>query len=67
MTAVILILTGLLLILALLYLTVAANDFEKSTRSLGETIQRRYVYEPPKKPGDAAKSMQSMVKLPGKT
>ncbi|HKP98172.1 MAG TPA: hypothetical protein VJ385_20750 [Fibrobacteria bacterium] len=63
---VILILTALVLPLALLYLTVAANEFEKSTRQLGEAIRKRYVYEPPQKTGAAEKAMKSMVKLPGK-
>ena len=66
MTVVILILTALVLPLALLYLTVATNEFEKSTRQLGENLRLRYTYEPPKKAGAAEKAMPSMAKIPGK-
>jgi hypothetical protein len=65
MAIVLLILIALVLPAALLYLTLATNDFEKSTRALGTFIQKRYVLEPPKKPGDMSKSMQSMVKPGG--
>ncbi|MDB5047304.1 MAG: hypothetical protein JWO30_375 [Fibrobacteres bacterium] len=66
MTIAILILTALVLLIALLYLTLATNDFEKSTRELGSFIQKRYVIEPPNKANDP-KSMKSLVKLPGKS
>ena len=66
MTIVLLILIALVLPAALLYLTVATNDFEKSTRALGAQIQKRYIYEPPKKASEIAKSMQGMPK-PGQT
>jgi hypothetical protein len=52
--------------LALIYLSVAANDFEKTTKVLAAVIQKRYVIEPPKKAGEGSKAMQSILKLPGK-
>ena len=66
MTIAILILFALVLPLALIYLSVAANEFEKSTKVLSEFIRKRYVLEPPKKPGEGSKAMQSILKLPGK-
>jgi hypothetical protein len=65
MTIVILIAAALVLPLALLYLTLAVNDFEKNTRSLNAILQKRYHIEPPKKAAQGAASMQSIVK-PGK-
>jgi hypothetical protein len=62
MAIVLLIVIALVLPAALLYLTLATNDFEKSTRALGILIQKRYEYEPPKKTNDIAKSMQAMAK-----
>ncbi|MDB5104312.1 MAG: hypothetical protein JWP91_2001 [Fibrobacteres bacterium] len=59
MTIAILILTALVLPLALLYLTLATNEFEKNTKALAAFIQKRYHIEP-KKPGDPAKGMKSM-------
>lgn len=66
MTIAILILTALVLPLALIYLSVATNEFEKTTKVLAEFIQKRYVIEPPKKAGEGSKAMQSILKLPGK-
>lgn len=65
MTIVLLIVVALLLPLALLYLTLAVNDFEKNTKALAEVLQKRYHIEPPKKTNTPAQSMQSIVK-PGK-
>jgi hypothetical protein len=66
MTIAILILTALVLPLALVYLSVATNEFEKTSKVLAAFIQKRYVLEPPKKPGEGSKAMQSILKLPGK-
>jgi hypothetical protein len=66
MTTIILILAALMLPFALLYLTLAANDFEKNTKTLAAILHKRYHIEPPKKASDATQSMQSIVKLPGK-
>jgi hypothetical protein len=66
MTIAILILTALVLPMALIYLTVATNEFEKNTKALAAFIQKRYVIEPVKKGSDTTKSMESIVKLPGK-
>jgi hypothetical protein len=66
MTIAILILTALVLPLALIYLSVATNEFEKTTKVLSELLQKRYVMEQPKKPGEGSKAMQSILKLPGK-
>ena len=63
MTIVILIIAALVLPLALLYLTLAVNDFEKNARALDALLYKRYHIEPPKKAANA--SMQSIVK-PGK-
>ena len=65
MTIVILIIAALVLPLALLYLTLSVNDFEKNTRALEAILHKRYHIEPPKKAANAAGSMQSIVK-PGK-
>jgi hypothetical protein len=65
MTIIILIFAALVLPLALLYLTLAVNDFEKNTRALEAQLRKRYHIEPPKKAANAAASMQSIVK-PGK-
>ena len=65
MTIAILILSALVLPLALLYLTLAVNDFEKNTKALAALLVKRYHIEPPKKAANAAASMQSIVK-PGK-
>jgi hypothetical protein len=69
MTIAILIISALVLPLALIYLSVAVNEFEKMTKVLDGLIQKRYS-EPPKKkkaPGEPDKPMQaSIVKLPGK-
>ena len=65
MTIAILILSALVLPLALLYLTLAVNDFEKNTKALAALLFKRYHIEPPKKVANAASSMQSIVK-PGK-
>ncbi len=64
MTIAILLLSALVLPLALVYLTLAVNDFEKNTKALGALLQKRYHIEPPKKATNAT-AMQSMVK-PGK-
>jgi hypothetical protein len=66
MTIAILILTALVLPLALIYLTVATNEFEKNTKALAAFIQKRYTIEPAKKASEAAGSMESIVKLPGR-
>ncbi len=66
MTITILLITALVLPLVLFYLTVATNEFEKNTKVLAALIQKRYVIEPPKKSADLAKSMESIVKVPGK-
>ncbi|MEO6097341.1 MAG: hypothetical protein ABIW76_17470 [Fibrobacteria bacterium] len=66
MTIAILILTALVLLMALIYLTVATNEFEKNTKALAALIQKRYLIEPAKKGSDLSKSMESIVKLPGK-
>lgn len=66
MTIAILIITALVLPFALLYLTLATNDFEKNTKTLAALLQKRYFIEPPKKTSNATQSMQSIVKLPGK-
>lgn len=63
MTTLILLIAALVLPLALLYLTLAVNDFEKNTRALEGLLRKRYHIEPPKKAANA--SMQSIVK-PGK-
>jgi hypothetical protein len=65
MTIVILVFVALALPVSLLYLTVSTNEFEKSTRILGETIAKRYIYEPPMKAGEG-KSMKPAVKPQGK-
>ena len=49
MTIVLLIVIGLLLPAALLYLTLSVNDFEKNTQALAAVLQKRYHLEPPKK------------------
>ena len=65
MTLLALILVALVLPLVLLYLTVSANELEKGTRALGNFIQKRYVYVPPKKPTES-KAVQALGKVPGK-
>lgn len=67
MTLAILIMTALVLPFALLYLTLAVNDFEKNTKTLAAMLDKRYHIEPIKKASDATQSMQSIVKLPGKS
>jgi hypothetical protein len=61
MTIALLIFVALVLPMALLYLTVSLNEFEKSTRTLGEFIKKRYIFEPPKKAAES-KAMQSIMK-----
>ncbi len=65
MTIAAILLVALVLPLALLYLTVSMNEFEKSTRALATFIQKRYVYVPPKKAVES-KAMQALSKPPGK-
>jgi hypothetical protein len=65
MTVVLLIIIALVLPAVLLYLTVSANDFEKSTRALSALLQKRYVYVPPAKAVES-KAMQALSKPPGK-
>ena len=59
-----LILATLVLPAALLYLTVATNEFEKSTRALTELIQKRYTWEPPQKASEKASQPDTMVNIP---
>ena len=59
----ILILTALVLPMALLYLTLATNEFEKNTKALAVLIQKRYHIEPVKKSADAGKPMKSLTLL----
>lgn len=61
-----LILATLVLPAALLYLTVATNEFEKSTRALTDMIQKRYTWEPPKKASEKADQPKAMTNIPGK-
>lgn len=49
MAIVLLIVIALLLPIALLYLTLSVNDFEKNTKTLAAVLQKRYHIEPPKK------------------
>jgi hypothetical protein len=60
-----LILATLVLPAALFYLTVATNEFEKSTRALADLIQKRYTWEPPKK-AEKADQPGAMSKIPGR-
>ncbi len=63
MAIVLLIILALLLPAALLFLTLSVNDFEKNTKTLAASLQKRYHIEPPKKaaPGSPPAPGQSAI------
>ncbi len=67
MTTLLLILCVLVLPVAMLFLSVSLNAFEKNAAALGEILLKRYHIAPPQKSADPAPNMQSIVKLQGRT